>query len=172
MCDKPNESIEYWDGNVSSHFLQEVVNCNIKNTILRGCTLKNTEYCYGIVLYVGRDTKIMMNSKKAQRKVSKVMQLMNYMLYTVFAFQIGLVLLFAGLSQKWTEVNASTHVYLNANSSVSFGSFIIQFFTYWVAYSHMIPISLYVIIELLKLGLAGHINKDLKMYCTEQLAFS
>lgn len=31
----------------------------------------------------------------------------------------------------------------------------------------MIPISLYVIIELLKLGLASHINKDLKMYCTE-----
>ena len=35
--------------------------------------------------------------------------------------------------------------------------------TYWVAYSHMIPISLYVIIEILKLILAGFIWADLCM---------
>jgi len=33
-----------------------------------------------------------------------------------------------------------------------------QILTYWVAYSHMIPISLYVIIEVLKIGLAAYIN--------------
>lgn len=168
MCDKPNESLEYWDGNVHSSALDQTLNCSIKNTILRGCTLKNTDYCFGIVLYVGQETKIMMNSKKAPRKVSKVMLTMNYMLYTVFAFQIGLVLVFAGLSYKWTQVNSLTHSYLTANSTVSFGTFIIQFFTYWVAYSHMIPISLYVIIELLKLGLARHINKDIQMYFQEE----
>jgi magnesium-transporting ATPase (P-type) len=46
VCDQPNESLEHWDGNVHSNFLkQQIVNCNIKNTLLRGCTLKNTEYC-------------------------------------------------------------------------------------------------------------------------------
>jgi phospholipid-transporting ATPase len=40
----------------------------------------------------------------------------------------------------------------------------LQFLTYWVAYSHMIPISLYVLIELLKLGQATLINNDLLMY--------
>ena len=42
--------------------------------------------------------------------------------------------------------------YLSLSTTVNFGTFIIQFFTFWVAYSHMIPISLYVIIEILKLG--------------------
>ncbi len=35
--------------------------------------------------------------------------------------------------------------------------------TYWVAYSHLIPISLYVCMELLKLGLGFLITKDEEM---------
>lgn len=53
-CDMPNESLEFWDGNIHSiEILKRVINCNIKNMILRGCTLKNIEYCYGIVIYAG-----------------------------------------------------------------------------------------------------------------------
>ena len=44
------------------------------------------------------------------------------------------------------------------------GRWITQFFTYQVAYSHMIPISLYVIIEMLKLLQAKIINADVKMF--------
>lgn len=73
---------------------------------------------------------------------------------------------------NWTNLNAAEHTYLNLGSSVNFGSWIIQFFTFWVAYSHMIPISLYVIIELLKLGQAKLINADLKMWCREDQNFA
>ena len=89
------------------------INCNIKNVLLRGCTLKNTEYVYGIVLYVGNDTKIMQNSKKAPRKISNMMRMMNNILYSVFAFQISLVIVFASLSLKWTTNNAESHDYLD-----------------------------------------------------------
>eukprot|EP00347_Sterkiella_histriomuscorum_P002846 403366575 len=172
VCDKPGESLDFWDGNIHSQMLPRVTNCNIKNTILRGCTLKNTEFCYGIVLYVGNDTKIMKNAKKAPRKISYLMKLMNLMLYTVFAFQIFIVALFAILSLSWSEENAKKHFYLKLNSKEDFGSWIIQFFTYWVAYSHMIPISLYVIIELLKLGQATLINRDIKMYNRDDKNFA
>lgn len=57
-CDKPNEFLDSWDGNVAISG-GHTINCNIKNVLLRGCTLKNTDYVYGIVLYVGNDTKIM-----------------------------------------------------------------------------------------------------------------
>ncbi len=60
-CDLPNESLEQWDGNIRSKLLPKEINCSIKNVLLRGCTLKNTDYVFGIVLYVGNDTKIMQN---------------------------------------------------------------------------------------------------------------
>jgi magnesium-transporting ATPase (P-type) len=80
------------------------------------------------------------------------MIMMNKMLFTVFAFQILLVILFASLSLPWTLEKKDKHDYLSITKKINGGSWFINFFTYWVAYSHMIPISLYVIIEMLKLG--------------------
>ena len=105
VCDAPNASLDVWDGNLSSAQLGRVRPCAIKNLLLRGCTLKNISHAYGIVLYVGDKTKIFMNSKKPPRKVSNLMKLMNKMLYTVFAFQLLIVALYAGLSMKWMSAN-------------------------------------------------------------------
>ena len=44
--------------------------------------------------------------------------------------------------------------------------------TYWVAYSHLIPISLYVIIEMLKLTLAKLVNIDPNMQFLEHKMFA
>ena len=87
VCDAPNASLEVWEGNLSAPAqLSGIKPCSIKNLLLRGCTLKNTTYCYGIAIYVGHNTKIMKNQKNPPRKISNVMKKMNYMLYTVFAF--------------------------------------------------------------------------------------
>lgn len=84
--DTPNPSLDSWDGNLTSAQLGRVRACSIKNLLLRGTTLKNSLYCYGIVLYVGNQTKIFQNAKNPPRKVSALMKLMNNLLYSVFAF--------------------------------------------------------------------------------------
>jgi magnesium-transporting ATPase (P-type) len=55
----------------------------------------------GVVVYTGKDTKIFRNLKKPPHKVSNVMKQMNYMLYTVFAFQVLIIILFASLNFQW-----------------------------------------------------------------------
>ena len=55
----------------------------IKQMLLRDCVVRNTEFCYGIVVYTGHNTKIMKNAKKPPTKVSNVLKLMNYFLYSV-----------------------------------------------------------------------------------------
>jgi len=45
--------------------------------VLRGSSLKNTEYIYGIVLYTGHETKVMMNSVKSKSKLSKLEKATN-----------------------------------------------------------------------------------------------
>ena len=79
------------------------------------------------------------------------MRMMNKLLYSVFAFQFLIICLWATLALVWMKDNKAEHVYLNIDGELGFGRWVEQFFTYQVAYSHMIPISLYVMIEVLKL---------------------
>lgn len=96
------------------------------------------------------------------------------MLYTVFAFQIVLVILFAGLNYNWAQENYGRHEETgqDAGQATFVNTFLIQVLVFWVAYSHLIPISLYVIIEMLKLGQGYLINKDLQLYDKETKSFA
>lgn len=105
-CDLPNASIDAWDANLlppvgGSSLIPKKKNCSIKNLLLRGCTLKNTPYCYGVVVYVGMDTKIYKNSTKPERKVSNLMKTMNKILYSVFVFQVIIIATYSTLSIMW-----------------------------------------------------------------------
>jgi phospholipid-translocating ATPase len=71
--------------------------------LLRGCYLRNIEYCVGLVIYVGAETKIMKNAKEHPEKVSAIMNMMNNLLYSVFAFQVTLISIYAGVSVWWTN---------------------------------------------------------------------
>jgi len=56
------------------------------------------------------------------------------------------------------------HTYLDLDSDPGAGTFIIRVLTFLVAYSHFIPISLYVALEIVKLALAYLVMQDLEMY--------
>ena len=54
------------------------------NVLLRGMSLRNTEYIYGVSIYTGHDTKMQKNSTRSQYKVSKMMNQTNLMIVTIF----------------------------------------------------------------------------------------
>jgi len=102
-----------------------------------------------------------MNAKKPPTKVSNVQRKMNKILYSVFMFQLALILLYATLSIIWLKSHSSTHTYLGKeDESIGVTTWFLQLLTYWVAYSHLIPISLYVVLEIVKLGQAKLIGHD------------
>ena len=109
----------------------------------------------------------MLNSKAAPSKTSNVLKKMNHMLYTVFLFQAIICFTFAGANIIWTDNNASDHFYLDLSDNPGFGTYAIQVLVFFVAYSHMIPISLYVALEIVKLALAYLLRQDLDMYYEE-----
>ena len=111
--DKPNPNLDIWEGRLDSKQLGKARPCSPKNLLLRGCTLKNTPYCFGICLYVGNQTKIMMNQKKPPAKISNLMRLMNKLLYSVFGFQFLIICLWATLSLIWQSENKKEHIYLD-----------------------------------------------------------
>ena len=111
--------------------------------------------------------KITLPKLTIKAKVSNLMRLMNKMLYSVFVFQFLIISLWATLSLVWMGNHREKQQYLEIKGEPGFTQWVLQFFTYQVAYSHMIPISLYVIIEMLKLIQAKMINKDVRMSFAE-----
>ena len=160
QVDQPNISLVKWNCNISR--LGSLEPLNLKQLLLRGCLLKNTDYIYGITIYTGTDSKIVMNSKKPAAKSSKIQKSMNWILLSVFLLQIFICFFLASFGQQWL-VDHEDSSYIDLPSA-SGGSFISRVLTYWVGYSHLIPISLYVALELVRLFLASFIKSDLRMY--------
>jgi phospholipid-transporting ATPase len=161
QCDLPNPSLYSWNCNLRTE--KDWVPLGPAQLLLRGCMLKNTEFAIGMVVYTGHETKIMQNSKPAPSKMSHVMLTMNKMLYTIFVLQAIVCFVFAGLYIRWNTDNADTHTYLDI-STPSGGQYFIQVLAFYVAYSHFVPISLYVMMEIVKLYLARLIQWDREMY--------
>ena len=42
----------------------------MKNLLLRGCVLRNTDFVIGLVVYAGNETKTMLNNGEKRRKTS------------------------------------------------------------------------------------------------------
>lgn len=130
---------------------------NMRNMILKGCTLKNTSWAVGIVIYTGKNTKIMKNSKNPKVKVSKILRIMNVLLYSLFAFTIVLCIVLSGLSVRFKSQNEDQMKYVfnddidTLSSSSDLMYFLIRIIIFFVAYSNIIPISLYVALEMVKI---------------------
>lgn len=132
----------------------------MKQLILRGSSLRNTEWIIGLVVYTGHNTKIMKNSKSPPIKVSNIMRTMNTLLYSVFIFQLLLCVFFSLLFIIWQNSNKESLSYIQKYGSAdfqkilltaTFKDLVLKFFTFLVAYSNIIPISLYVALEIVKL---------------------
>ena len=51
--------------------------------LLRGCVLRNTQWCYGLVIFAGQDTKLMQNSGETKFKRTHIDHLMNILIIGV-----------------------------------------------------------------------------------------
>ena len=63
--------------------------------------MRNTEFVYGISVFTGHDSKVMMNSMSGKYKFSKLEVLVNLCMGVVFALQIVLALIAAGLGSNF-----------------------------------------------------------------------
>uniref|UniRef100_A0A3Q4BBS0 Phospholipid-transporting ATPase n=1 Tax=Mola mola TaxID=94237 RepID=A0A3Q4BBS0_MOLML len=166
-CEEPNNRLDKFIGKML--WQNERYPLDLDNMLLRGCKIRNTEECHGLVIFAGADTKIMRNGGKTRFKRTKIDELMNYMVYTIFAL---LILVAAGLAighSFWYEEIGSKAWYLydGKDYDASYRGFL-SFWGYIIVLNTMVPISLYVSVEVIRLGQSKFINWDLQMYFSEK----
>ncbi|CAB1319100.1 unnamed protein product [Coregonus sp. 'balchen'] len=167
VCEEPNNRLDKFTGTM--RWRKDRFPLDLDNMMLRGCRIRNTDECHGLVIFAGADTKIMRNGGKTRFKRTKIDELMNYMVYSIFVI---LILLCAGLAignSFWYEEVGSKAWYLNdgKDQTASYRGFL-SFWGYIIVLNTMVPISLYVSVEVIRLGQSKFINWDLQMYYQEK----
>ena len=71
-CENPNASIYTFNGVLKIPSKDINIALDIDQMLLRGSSLRNTEWIYGIAVFAGHDTKVMMNSIASKPKKSKI----------------------------------------------------------------------------------------------------
>lgn len=166
-CEEPNNRLDKFTGTL--FWRNTSFPLDADKILLRGCVIRNTDFCHGLVIFAGADTKIMKNSGKTRFKRTKIDYLMNYMVYTIF---VVLILLSAGLAighAYWEAQvgNYSWYLYDGEDFTPSYRGFL-NFWGYIIVLNTMVPISLYVSVEVIRLGQSYFINWDLQMYYPEK----
>lgn len=156
-----------WQQKVSestSHDMSEPI--TIDNVLLRGCNLRNTEWVLGVVLFTGHDTKIMMNAGITPSKRARIARELNFNVVCNFVILFVMCLIAAIVNgAAWATTDSSLY-YFDFGSIGSTPS-MTGFITFWAAlivFQNLVPISLYISLEIVRTLQAIFIYSDVEMY--------
>lgn len=138
----------------------------ISNMLLRGCTIRNTKWVIGVVVYTGNDSRIMKNAGVTPTKRSRLTRdlninvIINFVFLFILAFISGVV---NGISFR--SDHSSKHFF--EFGSIGGSPAVSGLITFWaevILLQNLIPISLYITIEIVKSFQAFFIFSDCYMY--------
>ncbi|KAM8734430.1 phospholipid-transporting ATPase ID isoform 3-T3 [Acanthopagrus schlegelii] len=168
VCEPPNNKLDRFCGTL--YWRDKKYNLTNQNMLLRGCVLRNTEACYGLVIFAGPDTKLMQNSGRTKFKRTSIDRLMNTLVLWIFGFLVCMGVILAVGNAVWErEVGSLFQSYLPWDPPVDnflFSAFL-SFWSYVIILNTVVPISLYVSVEVIRLGHSYFINWDQQMFCSQ-----
>ncbi|MFQ6646678.1 hypothetical protein Gotur_019811 [Gossypium turneri] len=175
-CEKPNRNIYGFQANMEVDGKQ--LSLGPSNIILRGCELKNTAWAVGVAVYAGRETKAMLNSSGAPSKRSRLETHMNLEIIFLSLFLIALCTVVSICAAVWLRRHRKELDYLPFYRRKEFSDGEEENYNYYgwgleicftflmsvIVFQIMIPISLYISMELVRVGQAYFMIRDTQMY--------
>lgn len=161
-CELPSNNMHSFAGKVilprydSGMAREDVVPIGLDEVAWRGCTLRNTAWIVGCVVYTGQDTKLMLNTGVTPSKRSRIERQMNPQI--ILSFLLLFVICFACAVVQTSLVASSAmskapYWYSSFGSKVYASALFTGFLTFWssmVLFQTLVPISLYITVEVCK----------------------
>ncbi|KAK7206944.1 hypothetical protein BZA70DRAFT_266337 [Myxozyma melibiosi] len=159
VVEDPNPDLYNFEGNVTVKGTKYSLSSD--NVIYRGCILRNTPRAVGMAIFSGQETKIRKNATQAPRVKAPRLQTRINRIIIFMVFFVAFISTFCTvMERKWVNRNSAMPWYLPSDDielvNLVFG-FIIMFNT-------LIPLSLYVSMEIVKIGQRIMISWDIDMY--------
>ncbi|XP_056411876.1 phospholipid-transporting ATPase VA isoform X1 [Hyla sarda] len=170
-CEKPNNDLSRFRGYIV-HKNSKKSGLYKENILLRGCTLRNTEVVSGIVVYAGHETKALLNNNGPRYKRSKLERQMNTDVFWCVLILLVMCLLSAIGHALWVwQYGEKRPVFdvlgRDGNYVKPLLSAVYLFFTMIIVLQVLIPVSLYVSIEIVKICQVYFIHQDKDLYDEE-----
>ncbi|XP_008105306.2 phospholipid-transporting ATPase VA isoform X1 [Anolis carolinensis] len=171
-CEEPNNDLSRFRGFIV-HKSGKKMALYKENLLLRGCTIRNTEEVSGIVIYAGHDTKALLNNSGPRYKRSKLERQMNVDVLWCVLILITMCL-FSALGHGiwvWQYDDKRKPVFDVPGRNGKYWSpveaAVYLFLTMIIVFQVLIPISLYVSIEIVKICQVFFIHQDKDLYDEE-----
>uniref|UniRef100_A0A665VER2 Phospholipid-transporting ATPase n=1 Tax=Echeneis naucrates TaxID=173247 RepID=A0A665VER2_ECHNA len=171
VCEPPNNKLDRFCGTL--YWRDKKYTLTNQNMLLRGCVLRNTEACYGLVIFAGPDTKLMQNSGRTKFKRTSIDRLMNTLVLWIFGFLVCMGVILAVGNAVWErEVGSLFQSYLPWNPPVDnflFNAFL-SFWSYVIILNTRFDKARVILIssvEVIRLGHSYFINWDQHMFCSQ-----
>lgn len=162
VIENPNPELFNFDGSVTVE--DKSVPLTLSEVIYRGSVVRNTNTIFGIVVNTGEECKIRMNSN--QHPSAKKPALETVVNCVVITLATYVVLLSVGVSMgyvRWQRSYERFAWYLD-EAKVPFYQVIIAFI---IMFNNVVPLALYISLEIVKIGQLLLLNSDVGMYDEE-----
>ncbi|XP_026991769.1 phospholipid-transporting ATPase 11C isoform X2 [Tachysurus fulvidraco] len=126
-----------------------------ENLLLKGATLKNTKKIYGVAVYTGMETKMALNYQGKSQKRSAVEKSINAFLLVYLSILISKAVVCTTLKHIWQNREGSDRAWYNQetqkerNTNLYLKMFT-DFLSFMVLFNFIIPVSMYVTVEMQK----------------------
>lgn len=170
ICEPPNNNLTKFEGTL--FWKGDKYPIDNDKMLLRGCILRNTKWCFGLVIFAGRDTKLMQNSGKTIFKRTKSDRLLNILIMGIVMALLTMCLFTSIACGTWEMLSGRFFSkFLPQDLFIPQDSFtastitaILTFFSYLIVLNTVVPISLYVSVEVNRYVQSLLIDSDEKMY--------
>lgn len=159
VVEDPNADLYNFEGKVTVEDKTSPLTTN--EIMYRGSILRNTSEAIGMIIYSGEECKIRMNANKMPRiKAPHLQAVVNKIVLAIVCFVLSLALFNTIAYQIWHRETEQHSWYLRS-AHVPFGQILTSFF---IMFNTMIPLSLYVSMEIIKVSQMLLLIQDIDMY--------
>ncbi|XP_036744085.2 phospholipid-transporting ATPase IG isoform X6 [Manis pentadactyla] len=174
-CEQPQPDLYKFVGriNIYSNSLQVVArSLGPENLLLKGATLKNTKKIYGIAVYTGMETKMALNYQGKSQKRSAVEKSINAFLIVYLFILLTKAAVCTTLKYVWQSTPYNDEPWYNQKTlkeheTLKVLKMFTDFLSFMVLFNFIIPVSMYVTVEMQKFLGSFFISWDKDFYDEE-----
>ncbi|KAL2163003.1 hypothetical protein VTH06DRAFT_6839 [Thermothelomyces fergusii] len=163
VSEDPNIDLYNYEGRVTVN--GETMPLTLSEVVYRGSTLRNTTYAIGLVVNSGEECKIRMNANKNVRAKAPELQhavnrIVVLLVFFVICLSVGCTVGYVLWRRRYVGPSDQPRAWYLEGGNVPLQQIFIAFV---IAYNTLIPLSLYVSLEIVKLGQLFLLG-DIEMY--------